>query len=247
MRVLVTGAGGLLGDRVLRLALEAGHEVGAATHTADRRFPDEARPVVMDLATGAGLEGIEAVIHCASDFRNHHSVDAEGTRRLVEASRPDTHFIYPGIVGSDVIPLKYYHSKMEAEAALLQRPWTVIRTTQFHHLGWALMARQCKRMLMPVPTRTRIQPLDPESLAVRLVEAVAAGERGRAPDLGGRFVYDVSDLARSYLEATGKKRWVVRFNWPGLVGASLRAGANITPNRDEQGETWNEFVARQPG
>ncbi len=31
----------------------------------------------------------------------------------------------------------------------------------------------------------------------------------------------------------------------GTLGAALRAGANLTPNRDESGETWNQFIERQ--
>jgi uncharacterized protein YbjT (DUF2867 family) len=252
MRVLVTGAGGVLGARVLERAVRAGYEVVATTSRPDRRFPDAATTALLDLGTGAGvseaLVGVEAVIHCASDSADHARVDAIGTRRLVEASAPGTHFVYPGIVGSDVVPLAYYRSKIASEAALRERPWTVIRTTQFHQLAWGIMIRLSRRPpLMLVPGNTRIQPLDPGSLATRLVEAAATGAQGRAPDLGGPFAYDVSALARSYLDATGTKRWLVSLNWPGLVWASLRAGANLTPNRDETGETWNDFLARRLG
>jgi uncharacterized protein YbjT (DUF2867 family) len=252
MRVLVTGASGVLGGRVMERALAAGHGVVAATSRAGRSFPEPVRTAVLDLGTGAGLTealaGVEAVIHCASDAAHHAEVDARGTRRLVEASEPGTHFVYPGIVGSDVIPLAYYRSKMASEAALLDRPWTVIRTTQFHQLAWSIMARLARRPpLMPVPGNTRIQPLDPGSLATRLVEALVTGAQGRAPDLGGPFAYDVSALARSYLEATRTRRWLISVNWPGLLWASLRAGANLTPNRDETGETWNDFLARRLG
>jgi hypothetical protein len=82
-------------------------------------------------------------------------------------------------------------------------------------------------------------------MARRLVDAVERGPGGRLPDIGGRFAYEMTDLTRSYLRAKGLRRPLVRRNRSGLVGAALRAGGNLTPNRDETGETWNDFVARQ--
>jgi uncharacterized protein YbjT (DUF2867 family) len=94
-----------------------------------------------------------------------------------------------------------------------------------------------------VPNDTRFQVLDPGLVANTLGQAVEEGPAGRLPDLGGPFAYEAADLARSYLAATGKKRVLVRPNYPGLVWAAFRAGGNLTPNRGG-GETWNEFVQR---
>jgi len=79
------------------------------------------------------------------------------------------------------------------------------------------------------------------------VEAAEVGPQGRLPDLGGPTVYDVKDLARSVATALGRSRRVIGVNIPGLVGAAFRAGGNLTPNRDETGATWNDFVAARIG
>lgn len=251
MRVLVTGAGGVLGKRVLGLVLEAEHDVSVLTHDATRPFPEPIRVHRGDLGSGSGLEaaldGADAVIHCAGDPRNHDMVDAVGTARMVAASNRDTHFIYPGIVGSDVIPLKYYKSKMAAEAAITERPWTVMRSTQFHQLAWMLMERMSRWPVMAVPAKTRLQPIDPTTVARHLVAALETPNAGRLPDLGGKHVYEVVEVARSFLATRMIRRMVVPVNLPGLVGASLRAGGNLTPNRDEKGGTWNDFVGKRLG
>jgi hypothetical protein len=95
-----------------------------------------------------------------------------------------------------------------------------------------------------VPAQTRYQVIDPLEVARRLVDLAEAGPQGRVDDIGGQFAYEASDLARSCLTATDSKRRVVRYNKPGIAGAALRAGANLTPNR-AGGQTWNDFVQRQ--
>lgn len=244
MKVMVTGSSGLLGRQVVRCAEEAGHQVRTA---GLRPIAANAGTRPMDLMSGAGIKeavaGVDVIIHCASDFRQHRMVDVDGTRRLLEAAGPDVHVVFPGIVGSDVVPLDYYRSKIAVEELLVDRPHTIIRSTQFHQMVWGRMPRMIKGPLMVVPAGTRVQPLDPRSLALRLVEAAATGPQGRGPDLGGRHAYQVHELVRSYLAATGERKLIVRLNYPGLVFAALRAGANLTPNRDDTGISWNDFVA----
>jgi hypothetical protein len=98
--------------------------------------------------------------------------------------------------------------------------------------------------LLLVPASTRYQVLDPMEMARKLVDAVETGRQGRLEYLGGAFAYEAAELARSVLAAVGSHRRAIAYNRPGIVGAALRAGANLTPNRAE-GETWNDFVARQ--
>lgn len=247
MEILVTGAAGLLGRRVAADATGRGHTV--------RRLSRDPRPggdwFRGDVASGEGLAaaltGVDVAIHCASDPTDHKAADVIGTTRLAEAARAagGVHVVYPGIVGSDVIPLGYYRSKTAAEEELEKSgtPVTIQRLTQFHELLWLRMGRLTRWPLVPVPNGTRFQVLDSAAAAARLVAAAEQPPAGRLPDLGGPTVYDVADLARSVAAALHRRRVVVRVNRPGLVGAAFRAGANLTENRDADGRTWNEFVA----
>lgn len=247
MEVLVTGGSGVLGSRVARIAAERSHSIRRLSRTAR----SEPAWYSGDIATGDGLDeataGVDVIIHCASDPRSHKATDVNGTRRLVDAAEAAgvPHLVFPGIVGSDVIPYGYYQSKVAAEEVLerSQLGVTVQRYTQFHDLLWFRLSRITKRPIAVVPNDTRFQVLDAASAARCLVDAAEAGPQGRLPDLGGPTVYDVRDLARSVATALGRSRRVIGLNWPGLVGAAFRAGGNLTPNRDETGATWNDFVA----
>jgi uncharacterized protein YbjT (DUF2867 family) len=219
---------------------------------ADSEIVDGATLVVADLETGWGLadalDETRAVVHCATHSRDHRLVDLEGTRRLVEvASRSGSpHLLYPGIVGSDIIPLHYYGSKLAAEDLIIQSglPWTILRATQFHQLVWMMIGRLARLPVLPVPNDTRFQVIDPAEVARRLVDSMESGPAGRLPDVGGPHAYEAADLARSYLGAAGKRRVVWAVNYPGIAWAAFRAGANLTPNR-AGGETWNQMVGRQ--
>lgn len=247
----MTGASGVLGRHVARIASERGHTV----RRLSRREHDSDGWWMGDVASGAGLDeaafGVEAIVHCASDLRSHRATDANGTRRLITAARGagNIHIIFPGIVGSDVIPLGYYRSKTLAEQALEESdlPFTIQRYTQFHQLLWMVLARLTRSPLTVVANDTRFQVLDAAAAAQQLVGAVERGPLGRLPDLGGPTAYDARDLARSVAVALGRKRKIIGLNVPGLVGAAFRAGGNLTPNRDEHGATWNAFIARKIG
>ena len=251
MELLVTGASGVLGREVARLAGERGHTVRRLSRV-ERRGDGWVRG---DMATGEGLSdavaGVEAVIHCASDLRRRRSTDLAGATNLVTtaAASGKPHLVYPGIVGSDVIPLSYYRSKTAAEGVLegSRCPVTIQRYTHFHDLLWFVLGKLTRPPIVTVPNDTRFQVLDSAVAARRLVDVAEGEPAGRLPDLGGPTIYDVKDLARSVAAARGLKRRVIGINAPGLVGAAFRAGGNLTVNRDETGVTWNDFVAGKLG
>lgn len=247
MEVLVTGAAGVLGTHVSTIAVGRGHTVRRLSRT-ERTGEGWVRG---DLATGVGIggafEGVDAVIHCASDPRHHKETDVVGTGLLLDAAlasgRP--HIVYPGIVGSDVIPRGYYRSKTAVERMLEESDCgvTIQRYTQFHDLLWHRLKTLTRWRVVPVPKDTRFQVLDAAVAGRCLVEAAEGPPAGRLQDVGGPIIYDVRDLARSVATALGRSRRIIRVNIPGLLGAAFRAGGNLTENRDETGATWNDFVA----
>jgi uncharacterized protein YbjT (DUF2867 family) len=248
--VLVTGAGGTLGRRLVGELARRGHTVVAATtREGAPKNLGTIRYVRIDLATGAGLEdavaGVTAIVHSASSSPRAREVDLDGLLRLVKAA-PKAHVVYPGIVGCDLIPTPYYGIKTETEQALMDSgvPWTILRATQFHQLIWHWYATESRNPFLLAPKDTRYQVVDPLEVARRLVDLVESGPQGRVDDIGGPFAYEAADLARSCLAAVGSKRRIIKYNKPGIVGAALRAGANLTPNR-AAGQTWNDFIERQ--
>ncbi|HSV66933.1 MAG TPA: NAD-dependent epimerase/dehydratase family protein [Mycobacteriales bacterium] len=99
MRVLVTGATGLLGQHVVRAALDAGHEVRAVVRR--RGTPLDALPSVRQCAApitdvarlAAAMENVEVVVHCAAVYAygadraaEVEQVNVVGTQRVVGAA-----------------------------------------------------------------------------------------------------------------------------------------------------------------
>jgi uncharacterized protein YbjT (DUF2867 family) len=250
MEILVTGGTGVLGSAVVAELVDRVHAVRVLTRWPTD-VPDTARAVPGSLAsTGAvaeALDGVTAVVHCATDPRRHHEVDREGTERLLEAAvrSGDPHIVFPGIVGSDVIPLGYYKSKLAVEEMIgaARSTHTILRTTQFHTLIWNTLTRLSRFPVMVLPNDTRFQPIDHAVVARMLVDAVEAGPQGRLDDVGGPMAYEAKDLASSHRAAVGHGRRMIKLNVPGIVGAAFRAGGNLTPNRTTEGKTWNDFVA----
>ena len=101
MHVLVTGATGLIGNHLLRLAAEAGHRVTALVRSSARAGVLADLPVeslvgdVEDPASlRAAMDGVEAVFHTAADMslrlgfsERQHRVNVVGTRNVLAAAR----------------------------------------------------------------------------------------------------------------------------------------------------------------
>lgn len=250
MQVLVTGGTGVLGSAVVAELVSRVHSVRVLSRHP-RRVPNTARLIAGSLESPAAvadaLDGVEAVIHCATDPRKHKVVDREGTRSLlhVMARSGNPHLLYPGIVGSDLIPLGYYKSKtaIEAEIAASPGPFSILRATQFHTLIWGVLESMTRLPLMVVPKDTRFQTIDHQVVARMLVDAMEGKRTGRLDDVGGPNAYSAEELATSHRAATDHGKRILTIPIPGITGAAFRAGGNLTPNRTSEGQTWNDFVA----
>ncbi len=246
----MSGGTGVLGSAVVAELVSRVHAVRVLTRHPER-VGDTAKVVPGSLASAGAvaeaLDGVDAVIHCATDPRDHRQVDRDGTAALLDTANRsgNPHVVYPGIVGSDVIPLGYYKSKIAAEEMIeaSQCPHTILRATQFHTLIWTALSRMARFPLMVLPRDTRFQPIDHAVVARLLADAVESGPRGRVDDIGGPMAYEANDLATSHRAATSHGRRMIQVNLPGIVGAAFRAGGNLTSNRTSDGMTWNDFVA----
>ena len=238
MDVLVTGATGRLGQRLLGPLQQAGHSVRQMSRRGTG--PGGVRG---DLASGfdlpTALAGAEIVVHAASDPRGDPwQVDVAGTRRLVEAVDRDRlrHLVYISIVGVDRIPYGYYRAKFAAEQVLLasRLPVTLLRVTQFHDFVDFLLDSARKGPVLPVPMGWRVQPVDVGEVAEHVVDVTGRPPAAGVVEYGGPEDLQAADLARAWAAARAPGTHGVATPVPGKLGAALRDGAAV-PTGGERG------------
>ncbi|MEO3757929.1 NAD(P)H-binding protein [Mycobacterium sp. B14F4] len=231
--VLLTGATGTLGSRVLPAALAAGHRVRALSRR-DRSDDSGVRWHRGDLLAGTGVDaavdGVDVVVNCATQPTGDKDVTAMGN--LVTAARRAGvgHIVHVSIVGIDRIPLPYYRTKLRVEQLLHDSGvgHTVQRATQFHDLILTSFTAQRYSPVLWTLRGVRFQPIDTADVATRLIALVDAEPGGRVPDIGGPAVHSHAELARMFLTARGSRRRVVDVPVPGRIAAAFRSGSNLT-------------------
>jgi uncharacterized protein YbjT (DUF2867 family) len=249
-RVLVTGATGVLGSQVVRLATDAGFAV--------RRMSRRARPdglnvdwAQADLLTDEGIEaavdGVEVIVHCASSpFRQAMEVERDGTARLLATAAQCgvAHVIYVSIVNIDQIEFGYYKAKLAGEALISAGaiPFTIVRFTQFHsfvQIGLQLLAKGSFQFL---PSGWRFQTIAPSEAAGKLVDLALGPAQGRVPDVGGPEIKTLDDMAASWAAITGTRRRIIHLPVPGDLSHAFRDGRNLAPGQNTGVVTWESWV-----
>lgn len=96
MKLLVTGATGKVGSRLVNRLARRGDHVRALVRDPARLDAKQVEPVVGDLldpgSLAAAVRGVDAVVHCAAFFRGAtdaqaHATNDQGTRHLAAAAR----------------------------------------------------------------------------------------------------------------------------------------------------------------
>jgi uncharacterized protein YbjT (DUF2867 family) len=254
MRILVTGATGMLGQAVVSELLDKGHTVAATSRRVRRRPGVE--NVLADLTDGSGLdravEGVEGVVHLASAPYQRGYTDAveiDGTQRLLAAAESAgvAHILYTSIVGADEIPWGYFGTKVRAEAIVQQSavPWSVLRSTQFHAFIDKALTASARMPVMISDRGIAGQPVDVRDVAQRITERLAAGPSGSVEEYGGPQVLGFDDLIQQWLDIRGVRRPILHVRIPGKLGKGFRSGSLTTASEPTGGITWKQYLAEK--
>ena len=251
-QVLVTGGRGTLGRLLVPGLQDAGHIVIVSSRR-ERTPPEGAELRVLDLSSGTIgeeiFDGIDVVIHAASNAGRSKAVDVTGTELLVGAAERASvgHIIYPSIVGIDDHPFPYYRSKLEAEGLIDAgaTPHTILRATQFHQFLDRIFGSFGP--IIPVFRGFEWQVIDGSVVADRLVELVATEPQGRVPDIGGPRSEPMHEMAHSWREASGSGKPIMPVPNFGKSRKAFLAKAHHTPNRVEASPTWDDYLAATYG
>ena len=246
--ILITGGTGTLGGHVAPRLLATGAELRVLSRT--QRLPEDGIEYVLgDLAADQGIDaavaGVRTVLHLAGGAKGDEVLAGHLIRAAREAGVE--HIVFISVTAADRIPLTYLRAKHEAEQALAESgvPHTVLRAAQFHDLVLKTARAMAKLPVVPRPGGLRLQPVDTDEVAARLVELTLGPPAGLVPDLGGPRVYRGADLVRGYLQASHRHRPIVPVWLPGKAARAVRAGANLSPERAVGHRSWEDFLAER--
>ena len=247
--VLITGATGTLGHRVVGEATEAGHNVRALSRRSHVGYTG-VHWAQGDLLSGEGidaaLDGIDTVIHCAT--QGTRGKDVVSANNLISAARRagTANIIYVSIVGIDRIPMPYYKAKLRVEEALTASGLghTIIRVTQFHDLIETTFSIQRFSPALFAVKGVRFQPIDTRDVATHLVPSSTKGLRVASTTSADRRSSATTSSARMYLTSRGSRRRVLALPLPGGIGAGLRSGANLVPANPVGTIGFAQYLAR---
>ena len=230
--VLVTGATGYIGGRLIPRLLEAGWRVRCLARDPGRL---QDRPWLEQVEVAAGdclraetlapaMRGVEAafyLVHSMGGGRDFEQRDVKAARNFARAAADAAvrRIVYLGGLGDSSTELsEHLRSRQETGAVLRE---TGVPVTEFRapvivgagSLSFEIIRYLTERlpvMICPRWLYTRVQPIAIRNVLDYLTAALETpASAGRIIEIGGADVLTYGDLLRGYARARGLKRWLV--------------------------------------
>lgn len=234
MKVFVTGGTGHVGQSVVRLLSEAGHECRVLSRDAEaarrwtasipRAYPTRGDITASTTAQLAELVSkFEAVIHIVGVIiekgtPGFEAVHVGGTRRIVEAAKRAgvKRFVHMSALGvREGAAARYHQTKFAAEQIVRESglDWTIFRPSIIYGPNdeflntFAGIARFSPFLPVIGSGNGKLQPIWVEDVARCFVKALDMSETfGQTYEMGGDAAYSIKEIMRLLLGAMGKRR-----------------------------------------
>jgi NADH dehydrogenase len=233
--ILITGASGFLGRRLVRRALDQGHNVRALVRRPGQDLDIPADLLYQGDITEAGtltgaLEGVTAVIHAAAttsemapDEALSRRTNVEGTRNLIEACKKAgvSRFVQISSLSANPANTSVYgRTKLAADEEVRQSGlrWTILQPGTIYGPGgrglFAKMARMTKGLLPMVPVlgsgKGTMRPIYVDDTADAALACLGSeASVGKTYAIGCQDVITFNDFIRGVLRAQGRRKLLV--------------------------------------
>lgn len=232
MKILLTGANGYIGMRLLPQLLQEGHQVVCAVRDEKRLsvdaetrerievvevdFLEEPIPgkIPADIDTAYYL--IHSMSSSISDFDKREAQAAEAFNRYMETVRPKQVIYLSGIVNDEKLS-KHLSSRKHVEEILYTGPFelTVLRAGIIVGSGsssFEIIRDLCEKlpvMITPKWVLTKTQPIAIRDV-IRFLTGVLGREDcyGQSFDIGGPDILTYKDMLKGYAKVRGFKNWI---------------------------------------
>ena len=234
MRILILGATGYVGSRLVPHLLERGHEVLAASssHPDPERFGWDPRvraircDVTDPLAVDAAMDGVDAVVYLVHSLNRTDFTDRDRRGAEIVAEAVAEHRVRRLVYLSGLVPdvaedelSEHIASRLEVERVLLASINGAVALRAGVVLGAGSTSFEIIRQIstlfvvQPVPVwmRSSVQPVAVSDVLRALTESLEDDTMHGAVDVGGPDVIAYPDLMRACSRGVGLTRLRVPF------------------------------------
>lgn len=235
--ILVTGAAGFAGSRIISRLVEQGAQPRALVRSAEQaqtRLPREGVEVVVGDTTrpetlGAAVAGVETIIHCAfvtADRKegrgvHYYQTNVEGTHNLLVAAKKAgvRRIVELGGLGTQrSTPTSYMQTRFLADQAIKESglAWSILGPSVQFGKGSAFF-KGLSDLIRSVPLITpvigsgnlRFQPIWVEDVVTCILKMAQEPENydGKVIEVGGPEIYTYNEILDMLMLALGRHRF----------------------------------------